>query len=215
MIKVVLFDFDGTLYNTSEGIFNTANYTMRALNMPECNDEVQLAKFVGPPIRDCFRIVFGITDPELIESCIKIYRAEYDINGVGLLKVYDEIDPLIESLKDMGIRLGVCTLKGQELIDRILKNENRSFDYVKGTDSKGKITKTISILSAIEYFNVDPSEVLMIGDTLNDQEGSLNAKTHFAAVSWGFGFNKDSEITHGRLVHTKDDIINYIKEINS
>ena len=76
MIKAVLFDLDGTLFDSSSGIFHTANFTMRALGFEECHDEKQLRKFVGPPLRECFRITYN-TAEEYLDRCVEVYREEY------------------------------------------------------------------------------------------------------------------------------------------
>ena len=73
MIKAVLFDLDGTLFDSSSGIFHTANHTMRVLGFDECHDEKQLRKFVGPPLRECFRITFA-TEEKYLDRCVEVYR---------------------------------------------------------------------------------------------------------------------------------------------
>ena len=73
--RLAIFDLDGTLLDTSEGIFSTANKTVVALGCEAVTDEAQLSKFIGPPITRCFVDVYDL-DPSLIDDAIeKIGRA--------------------------------------------------------------------------------------------------------------------------------------------
>ena len=197
--KAVLFDLDGTLLDTSEGIFHTANYTVAMLGHEPCEDMVQLRKFVGPPLKDCFRIVYGFQDEKL---------------GMHLCHIYPGLEETIDSLHSLGLKVGVCTLKYERLARMIFDEKGLSakLDTVRGTDEEGKITKAESILRATKDLGLEPADVLMVGDTVNDQMGAEEAGVDFLAVSWGFGFANGDEVAYGRLIDSPDQILSYVKE---
>lgn len=212
--KAVLFDLDGTLLDTSEGIFHTANYTVAMLGHEPCGDLVQLRKFVGPPLKDCFRIVYGFQDEKLLDECVRVYRKEYEKLGMHLCHIYPGLVETIDSLHSLGLKVGVCTLKYERLARMIFDEKGLSskLDTVRGTDEEGKITKAESILRATKDLGLEPADVLMVGDTVNDQMGAQEAGVDFLAVSWGFGFAKGDEVAYGRLIDSPDQILSYVKE---
>ena len=214
MTKAVLFDLDGTLFDTSEGIFHTANFTVAKLGLEPCYDERQMRKFVGPPLRDCFRIVYGYTDDALLSECVRVYRQEYRKTGMHLCHIYPGLVETIDSLHSLGLKVGVCTLKYERLARMIFDEKGLSakLDTVRGTDEEGKITKAESILRATKDLGLEPADVLMVGDTVNDQMGAEEAGVDFLAVSWGFGFAKGDEVAYGRLIDSPDQILSYVKE---
>lgn len=216
MIKAVLFDLDGTLFDSSSGIFHTANFTMRALGFDECHDEKQLRKFVGPPLRECFRITYN-TAEEYLDRCVEVYREEYRKTGMHMCYPYPGIVDLLKFLRKHGIKTGVCTLKYETLAVDIIKEKGlfELFDVIFGTDSQGKITKADSIQNAINRLGVDKEDVLMVGDTLNDLNGAREVGVSFCGVTWGFGFEKDSDVTSGFAARNCDDIIKHVIKENS
>lgn len=215
MIKAVLFDLDGTLFDSSSGIFHTANHTMKELGFEECHDVNQLRKFVGPPLRECFRITFG-TKEEYLDECVEVYRKEYRKTGMHMCYPYPGIIDLLKELRKYGIKTGVCTLKYETLAVDIIKEKGmfELFDVIFGTDSKGKITKADSINNAVNRLGVSPCDVLMVGDTLNDLNGAKEAGVNFCGVTWGFGFEKPSDVNLGFAATNTNDIIKYVKKEN-
>ena len=211
MIKAVLFDLDGTLFDSSPGIFHSANYTMRALGFPECHDEKQLRKFVGPPLRECFRITYG-TEEKYLDRCVEVYREEYKRVGMHLCYLYKGIKELLIALRSRGIKTGVCTLKYEVLAKAIFDEKGISdlFDVIRGTNDTGTITKSDCIVSAIKALKLKSDEVLMVGHTINDENGALTANVQFAGVTWGFGFEKKEDITSGFAVDNPKEILNIV-----
>ena len=205
MIKAVLFDLDGTLFDSSPGIFHTANYTVKALGFEPCNDYKQLKKFVGPPLRDCFRITFG-TKEEYLDKCVEVYREEYSRTGVHMLSLYDGMKSLLEKLKSRKYLTAVCTNKYEKLAKQIIQEQGLEelFDTIEGTDEKGTITKTDCIRNAIIELGITPDQALMVGDTLNDQTGAKEAGVKFCGVTYGFGFESFSEIDGFAASHPLD-----------
>ncbi len=213
MIKAVLFDLDGTLLDTSEGIFHCANYTVSVLGLEPCHDERQMRKFVGPPLKDCFRIVYGIEDEDLLDKCVSVYRTEYLKSGMHLCHVYEGICETIQSLRARGIRTGVCTLKYETLARMIFEEKEMTqlFDCIHGTDEKGKITKAECIIQSVRDLGLEKDEVLMVGDTTNDLEGARSAGVSFAAVTWGFGFEKGVKTDYGIVIDSSSELLQLLK----
>lgn len=211
MIKAVFFDFDGTLFDTSEGIFHCANYAMRKLGKPTTDDVETLSKFVGPPLRECFKVTYNLED-ELLEEAVKIYRKEYFENGALRCRIYDNILPLMDFLKTRGIKIGVCTLKYDALVKYIIEKKGlmHYFDVVQGTNDEGTLTKAEAIILSCEALNLKRDEVLMIGDTINDQKGADQAEVEFLGVNWGFGYKKGKDYKGINVISDPLEILDYL-----
>ncbi len=184
---------------------------MKRLGKQGSDDVEQLSKFVGPPLRECFKITFGLED-EYIEDAVRIYREEYRKNGALRCVVYPSILEVIDELHKRGIKVGVCTLKYDTLVKYIIKEKGVApyFDVVKGTDDKGKITKADCITIARKELGFEADEVLMIGDTNNDAQGAKGAGVSFVGVDWGFGYKKGKKVEGVELISSAKEILNYI-----
>ncbi|MBO4894031.1 MAG: HAD hydrolase-like protein [Clostridia bacterium] len=73
--KLILFDFDGTVADTGRGIFNCVGYAASAFGWA-LPDEEALRSFVGPPLHDSFRRVFGVSEEQAL-SAVEKYRELY------------------------------------------------------------------------------------------------------------------------------------------
>jgi endoribonuclease L-PSP, putative len=211
VIKAVFFDFDGTLFDTSEGIFHTANFTMEQLGRKGSDDYETLCRFVGPPLRECFRITYGLEE-EYLDKAVEIYRKEYMRDGALRCVIYPGIAETLRALRAKGIKTGVCTLKYDTLVNYIVdeKGVRELFDTVRGTDKTGTITKAGCIQLAAGDLGVRPDEVLMVGDTLNDEKGARSAGVHFLGVDWGFGYKKNVKYENIRVISNPLEILDYL-----
>ncbi len=216
MFKAVLFDLDGTLFDSSPGIFHTANFTVKELGFEPCEDLVRMKKFVGPPLKDCFRIVYN-TPEEYLDECVRVYREEYKRKGMKMVTLYEGIKDTLIALRRMGIKTGVCTNKYEELAVDIFRQQGilELFDIVKGTDEKGTITKSDCIRLAYTELNLTKDDVLMVGDTHNDEEGAANNGVAFCGVLYGFGFSKKEDISYGCCVNKAIEILDIVKKENN
>ncbi len=194
--NTILFDLDGTLMNTSPGIFDTANYTMEQLGLPRV-PEVQLRKFVGPPLAECFRVACNL-DESLIGQACDIYRVRYDSTGRFMASVYDGIFDVLDTLKGRGNKLGVSTLKLERLAKEVLEYFKLAsyFDIIVGADAQGKRTKAdIVDLSVAQLGNVPYESAVLVGDTPHDMIGAQTAGVDFLAVDYGFGFAPGTDLS--------------------
>ncbi|MDY4611599.1 MAG: HAD-IA family hydrolase [Sphaerochaetaceae bacterium] len=196
MYSIILFDLDGTLMNTSPGIFDTANYTMGRLGLPPVPDR-QLRKFVGPPLKECFKVACRLDDSLIPEACA-IYRERYDEKGRFMAEVYDGMLGLLETLRTQGRRIAVATLKHEQLAKEVLEYFKLSayFDEIVGADLDGVRTKAGIIDLALERLGWhDKSRTLMIGDTPHDLIGAQAAGVDLLAVDYGFGFPRGVDLS--------------------
>jgi phosphoglycolate phosphatase len=214
---LLLFDLDGTLLNTSVGIFETAIYTMNALGFEELKDE-DLRRFVGPPLRDCFKVAFDLDD-HLVPEAVDIYRRHYDDNG-GLYKAehYEGMVELLETLKEKGYLLAVATLKAEVLAVDVLKHFKLDtyFEVIGGSDLHGSYSKADIIKTVMKKLDISSDDtVILIGDTPHDLEGSKEANVDFVAVNWGFGdfsmYNLEDEEHLIGIIDEPVQLLNYIK----
>ncbi len=197
MRSTILFDLDGTLLDTSPGIFESANHTMRAMGFKELPD-AQLRKFVGPPLAACFRVACGLEE-HLIPTACDIYRAKYAADkAMFKAEPYPGIIELLDMLRARGLSLSIATLKLEPLAITILEHFGLApyFETVAGADKDGLLTKADIIDIALKRMGVtDRSRALMVGDTPHDQEGARIAGVDFIGVDWGFGFSKGHKDT--------------------
>lgn len=186
---LVLFDFDGTLMNTSPGIFYCARQAMTELGLP-IRPDVNMNLFVGPPLGDCFRLTFGLEEQYVDKAC-DIYRKYYSTVGRFKAEFYPNVIESLGKLKKMGLPMGITTMKGGNLAQLMVDHFGLS-EYifkVVGADLKGRRTKADLVNQATEEFGLADARqrVLLVGDTMLDAEGARIAGTDFLGVSFGFG----------------------------
>lgn len=210
--KAVLFDFDGTLVDSSEGIYKSLMYAFKADGKP-IPDEATLRKFIGPPIYDSFKNLFGYKD-EKIDWMIAKYRERYRAIGYREVEVYDGIPALLERLHQSGIKIATASSKPTVFIEKILKERNllAYFDYLGGTDFDNiSSDKTVIMQNAMDALGVSPQDTVMVGDRLYDIRGAKGASVPCIAVLYGFG-SREEFLKYGAdyIVSTPAEIENLI-----
>ena len=193
--KAILFDLDGTLLNTSEGVISSVRYTLESLNYAPLTDE-QLLTFIGPPLNRRMKAIYGISDEEALKV-MDFFRAHY--GGDDLLKshAYAGMPEFLESLRKKGYQLGVATYKREDMAKRVLEHCGVAsyFDSICGSDAAGKYSKTDVIRNCLRALNVsEPSDAVLIGDSDNDAIGAGEAGLDFIGVTYGFGFHSREDV---------------------
>ena len=92
----------------------------------------------------------------------------------------------------------MATYKRQDYAELILKHFklDKYFDFIKGTDNEGILTKKDIMELYLKYFNINAKNTVMIGDTKHDENGALELGVDFIPISWGFGFKKEAKIAN-------------------
>lgn len=189
--EAVLFDLDGTLLDTSEGILKSVKETIDLYGLKPLPDE-ELLKFIGPPIEWSFEGKCGVTGDKLVEVT-KCFRDIYSNRNLLLAKPYDGIFDFLAFLKERGIPIGIATYKKQDYAEKLLgaTGFTEYAQCIYGSDYGGKLLKKDIIRMCIASLGADdPSHVLMVGDSNHDANGARLAGAPFAGVSYGFGFGQ-------------------------
>lgn len=211
MKKTILFDLDGTLTDSGEGIINCATLALRHFGLPIPAYE-DMRTFVGPPLRDSF-IRFGVPADQADEA-IRVYRSRYIPTGMFENTPYPGIRELLEALRAEGYTLYVATSKPEEMSVTILEK----FDLAKyfcricgASIDSSRSTKDAVIAYLLESSGAK-EDMVMVGDTKYD---ILGAKAHgIPAIGVGWGYGKVEEMEEAGaagIAETMDELIGLIR----
>lgn len=184
MLRVVLFDLDGTLIDSYMDIGIHLNNTLRYFGLKEV--DIQSVKYmVGGGARELLKRFFQ----ERLEEALIVFRESYMKEPVIYTKVFDGVPYVLEKLKGMGLYLGIVTNKMEVLTKKILQKLDIAhyFDIVIGGDTYSeKKPSPLPILKAMEFFKESPDKTLMVGDTETDLIAGKKANVKTALASWGY-----------------------------
>ena len=192
MKKAILFDLDGTLTDSGEGIMNCAKLALEHYGLP-IPSEAELRTFVGPPLHESF-VRFGVPEEEA-DNAIKIYRSRYIPIGKFENHPYDGIYHVLEQLKELGHTLYVATSKPETMSVEILEyfGMAKYFDIIAGASfDRSRSSKEDVIAYLLEQCG-DYEEKIMVGDTAFDVIGAKAHGIPTVGVSWGYGKVEDME----------------------
>ena len=190
MPQTVIFDLDGTLTQSEEGIFNCVRYAAEKLGFP-VPDDATLHRFVGPPLMYSFREYMGM-DEATAERAVITYRERYTTVGLFENRVYPGIRRLLRMLKRKGAYVGVATGKPTDPSRRILAHFglDRFIDAVVGPDGiAGAAEKDELIRAALPPVY---DEAWMVGDRKFDVEGGR--RVGIRTIGVGFGYGSEEEL---------------------
>lgn len=206
----ILFDLDGTLVDSGEGILKCAALALETLKKPLPTPE-EMRTFVGPPLVDSF-MRFGCTAEEA-EEAVRIYRSRYTVTGKYEGFVYPGIEALLQQLKADGCRLFVATSKPETTAIDVLTKFGLApyFEHIIGaTFDRSRSTKSEVIAYLLETVG-DVSHALMVGDTAFDVVGAARHGIPCVGVSWGYGTVESIEEAHPiAIVDNTEALCNFI-----
>lgn len=192
MTKSILFDLDGTLTDSGEGIINCAIYALEYYGLPIPSRE-ELRVIVGPPLHESF-VRFGVPEEE-VENAVAKYRERYIPIGKYENTPYPGIRELLERLKAEGHRLYVATSKPEGMSVDILEHFDlaKYFTRICGASMDTSRSSKDAVIAYLLNECGAQENAIMVGDTAFDV---LGAKAHgipTVGVSWGYGTVEDME----------------------
>ncbi len=188
-MKAVLFDLDGTISNSKEGITNCVQYALKHFGIEE-PDKDKLECFIGPPLVDSFMNFYGMSQEQAKEATAK-YRERYTPIGIHEASMYPETRECIEELKRQGYIIGMASSKPEEYCRIILEGFDilELFDDVVGATMDGRIDSKEQVLMEVfrRWGHYGRNEMCLVGDSIYDVEGANLVGIPCIAVSYGFG----------------------------
>ena len=192
MLNYILFDLDGTLTDSGRGIVNSLKYALNKMGINETNEEI-LKSFIGPPIKERGREVYGFSVKES-EELLSFYREYFVKQGMYENEVYFGVKEMLQTLKNTNRKIIVATSKPEIHACEILRHFGllECFDFVIGATLDGKISDKNQVLfEAINRANVDVKSAVMIGDRKYDINGGKNYGMLTVGVTYGYGDFKE------------------------
>lgn len=186
MAKTILFDLDGTLTDSGEGIINCAILALEHYGLPIPSRE-EMRTFVGPPLHESF-IRHGVPADQADEA-IRIYRSRYIPIGAYENTPYPGVRELLETLKSQGHTLYVATSKPEEMSIKILEHFDlaKYFDRICGASMDTSRSSKEAVIAYLIDLNGKADNMVMVGDTKFDIIGAKAHGIPGIGVSWGYG----------------------------
>ena len=202
--KYLLFDLDGTVSESAEGIRASLEYAINTLGapMPDLSD---YTRYVGPPLIDTFLNLVGL-DPATAKRGAQLYRDYYNEKGKFLNRVYKGIPELLGRLREEDVKMCICSSKYELFAEEIIGILGLSgdFDAVCGSnidgsrkDKKDLIPYAVACLGG--DFERDRERTVMLGDTWYDAKGAKLCGVDFIGVRYGYGKTADMEEQGAKL----------------
>ena len=197
----ILFDLDGTLTDSGEGIVNSVRHALRHFGIQE-PDGARLHHFVGPPLEVSFRQKYGFDEAQTARA-IEVYREYFTEKGIFENAVYPGIPDLLAALQTAGKRLFVATSKPLIYARRILAHFGLdgwfSGVYGPGLDGDGT-TKGDVIAQTLRENGIGPATAVMVGDREHDVLGAAQNGLPTVGVLYGYGNEEELRAAGARHI---------------
>lgn len=212
MKKLVIFDLDGTLLNTSEDLNHYMNKALELHGLPPITLE-QTKKYIGNGARKYAERAVG-TFKDKTDGVLNDYNRIYDSSDSSKTVLYDGIGNLLTKLKKYNVKIAIVSNKPQSSTDvvynKFLKKYN--FDFVYGhRENFAHKPAPDCVNYVLSVLNVDKSEAIYVGDSEVDALTAKNCEIDFAGVLWGYRDKQTLKKAGARcFCKTADDLFNKI-----
>jgi len=185
-IKLIIFDLDGTLVDTSRDITNALNHALTSHGLNSLTVE-ETKRLVGEGITRLVEKIIGENKAGEREEIIKKFLAYYEEHLIDFSYSYPNVKETLKALN--GYKKAVISNKRESLSKRVLEKLDllRYFDMVVGSDTTPERKPSpVPVLYVLEHFHFHPDEAVIVGDSNFDIEAGKNAGVKTVAVTYGF-----------------------------
>lgn len=205
--KNILFDLDGTLIDSYEGIARGIDKVVEEFGVELSKDVYKY--FIGPPLTESFSKYLPDLD---IKEVLKVFRSYYLTVGVYEYCLYDGIKEMLSALKSQGYELYVATSKREDTAIAILEHSDilGYFERVFGAGFETRKEKFEVLEYAFADSDIVKSESVLIGDTMYDVDGARIVGIDSIAIAYGFGDNEVLKASNAvAFLDSPQDIVKY------
>lgn len=213
MPKSILFDLDGTLTDSGEGIMNCAALALERFGIPIPPRDA-LRVFIGPPLHDTFR-QFGVPEDQ-VDEAIRIYRSRYVPIGKFENTPYPGIRELLEQLRAQGHRLFVATSKPEDMSVEILEHFDLAhfFDRICGASLDRSRSSKDAVIAYLLQQHGTEEPMVMVGDTVFDILGAAAHGVPAVGVAWGYGSVEEmKKAGAAAIAATMDELLSILQTL--
>ncbi len=187
-MKCIVFDIDGTLFDTKEGIIKTLNEVLNKYGIgkiPKQNED----KYIGPPVKESF-IKFHGFDEIKVEEATNMYRDIYINENIGLSVPYDGLYEILNYINKNNYISCIATMKTENQVKKLLSifKLESEFEIIKCASLDGGVRKKDMLSEIRNSFDLSENvEFIMVGDTKGDYDAAEAAGYRFVAANYGYG----------------------------
>ena len=202
MKKGIVFDFDYTLGDSTEGIVISANYALEQLGYGTKRTE-EIKKTIGLSLEHTYSELTGRLDSDEAEKFSAFFKEKADDVMVDHTQLYEGIIDILRELKENGFQLGIVTTKFRYRIEQIAnKFEVEDYiDFIVGAEDVREVKPNPEgLLLMAEYMHLDGDDVLYVGDSFVDAQTAERAGIEFAGVLTGTTAREDFKAYQSVLI---------------
>ncbi len=214
--KIAVFDVDGTLLDTTEGVIASVKRTIQDKGLAPLRED-QLLTFIGPPIHDSFARVYGLSGA-VLQELADCFRNHYKNEYLFLASPYDGIYEAMDRIAKLGVKIAIATYKRQDYAEAIMKHFkfDHYSDIIYGADFYNKLKKADIIRKCMEDLGChDFRQAVMIGDSSHDAVGAQQMQMPFLGVTYGFDFKSQQDVMQFGAIgyaETPMDIVQFFEK---
>ena len=218
MIKIAVFDLDGTLVDSLTDLAQSVNKGLKKAGLEEKPIE-NFKRYVGNGREVMVKRAMGekSNDESLFKIAMETFNAEYAVHCNDNTKSYEGCDKMLETLAENGIKTAVLSNKPDEFVGDIVEKiyPNHTFTEAWGQKPQYKCKPDKESLTAmLDIYGITPDECIYIGDSDVDVLTAQNAGVHMAGVEWGFRGKEELMATGAPFVaSTAEELTEYILKL--
>ena len=188
--KLIIFDLDGTLLNTIQGLTESTNSALKFFNYPQKTQE-EIKSYIGNGVFKLIeRAIPGGINNENLDRCVEIFKLNYEKNMYNNIEIYPGILASLKDLKALGLKIAVISNKFDLAVKELC---NRFFpdliDFAIGENDAGGLRKKPApdmVLMVLDHLKINSEESIFIGDSEVDIETAKNSGLKCISVTWGY-----------------------------
>lgn len=182
-VKLVIFDWDGTLFDSVAQIVASLQFAAQQFNQPLTDADAK--SIIGLGLPEVAQRLFPAV-PELHVDILQAYSEHYVANSVEDAW-FEGVSEMLYALKDQGIKLAVATGKSRKGLDRVLKQTNslELFHATRAASETRSKPDPLMLAEILAETGIHAHEAIMVGDTSYDLEMALNIVMPSVGVSYG------------------------------
>jgi phosphoglycolate phosphatase len=186
-LKAVIFDFDYTLADSSEGVVECVNYALRGVGLPEANAD-EIKSTIGLPLPEILVRLAGRKNSYMCDEYVALFVEKADEVIADSTKVFDFVPDVMSYLKERGYALGIVSTKFRYRIETILRREGllHFFDVIVGGEDVSRHKPNPESLNlAIRKLGLPKKKLIYMGDSVTDAKTAKRSGVSFIAVLSG------------------------------